>query len=245
MEELNLLDKIKILYEDENYVALDKPSGLQVHPDGRSEGPFLSDWLLQKFPEVRDVGEPIQLPAGGHIDKPGIVHRLDADTSGVIVAVRNQKAFLHLKEQFKDREVVKEYVAFVYGIFSDKDGVIDRPIGRSAKDFRLKSAQRGAKGYLREAVTRYKVERGDEKMSFVRVFPKTGRTHQIRTHFKAINHPVVCDSLYAPNQDCLGFSRLALHARSIVFKSLDGQDISVESPLPKEFDDRLSKIAIL
>lgn len=243
MEEANLLDKIKILYEDKNYIVLDKPSGLQVHPDGRSEGPFLSDWLLEKFPEVRDVGESIHLPAGGRINKPGIVHRLDTDTSGVIVTARNQKAFLHLKKQFKNREVVKEYGAFVYGTFSNKEGVIDRPIGRSAKNFRLKSAQRGAKGLLREAVTEYKVEKRDEKMSFVRIYPKTGRTHQIRTHFKAINHPVVCDSLYAPNQDCLGFSRLALHARSIIFKSLNGQDISVESPLPKEFEIQIKRFA--
>lgn len=245
MGEGKLIDKIKILFEDENYVALDKPSGLQVHPDGRSEGPFLSDWLIARFPEVRGVGEPINLPAGGKIEKPGIVHRLDADTSGVIITARNQKAFLHLKKQFKDRKVEKEYAAFVYGKFSDKEGVIDRPIGRSAKDFRLKSAQRGAKGYLREAVTEYLAESGNDEMSFVRIFPKTGRTHQIRTHFKAINHSVVCDPLYAPNQDCLGFSRLALHATNITFEGLNGQKLSIQSPLPEEFEDQLSKIAIL
>lgn len=226
--------EIKRLFENNNYVVLEKPSGLQVHPDGVNKGLFLTDWILKGYPECKDVGEPMKLQGGGEIKKPGIVHRLDRETSGAIVVCRNQKAFRHLKKQFKTSQVFKEYAAFVYGQLPKK-GSIERSIGRSSKDFRLRSAQRGAKGKLRKAKTEYLVEKEGEKMSFLRIFPKTGRTHQIRVHMKAIHHPVVCDKLYAPNHDCLGFTRLALHARRIKLQDIDGKSVDVLSELPLEF----------
>lgn len=132
----------------------------------------------------------------------------------------------------------KTYHAFVYGIVKEDDAIIDRPIARSRKDFRKWSAQRGARGDVREAVTEYRVlsRLENERATFVEALPKTGRTHQIRVHFKAINHPVVCDSLYAPKgQPILGFKRLALHARSLEFTNIDGQHIKVEAPYPNDF----------
>jgi len=127
-------------------------------------------------------------------------------------------------------------LAFVYGVLKESTGVIDRPIGKSRKDFRLRSAQRGARGELREAVTAYTVLKQGGVATYVEVRPKTGRTHQIRVHFKAIHHPVVCDKLYAPKHKCiLGFTRLALHASSITFSLPGGVAVTAEAPLPRNF----------
>ncbi|MFA6552682.1 MAG: RluA family pseudouridine synthase, partial [Candidatus Paceibacterota bacterium] len=168
--------------------------------------------------------------------RPGIVHRLDRETSGVIVVAKNQKAFEFLKEQFQNRKIQKTYLAFVYGELKKDEDKIDRPIGRSKNDFRKWSAQRGTRGELREAVTEYKVLERGNGYSYVEVMPKTGRTHQIRVHFKAINYPIVCDSLYASNMpEALGFKRLALHSRSLEFELKDGKKIKIEAPLPADF----------
>ncbi len=228
--------KIEILYEDENIVAINKPTGLVVHSDGRTNEPTVVDWILENYPEIKYVGENM-----GGIERPGIVHRLDRDTSGVLIIAKNQESFEHLKEQFKERLVEKKYNAFVYGKLKEKEGIIDRPIGRSASDFRKKSAQRGAKGELREAITEYKVLNENDDVSFLEVKPKTGRTHQIRVHFKAIHHPIVCDSIYAPKGECLlGLNRLALHASSVSLDLIDGNKISIDTPLPEEFENLIN-----
>jgi len=236
-----------VIYEDEYVLVLNKPSGLVVHGDGRTNEETLVDWILEHYPETEGVGEPLVLANGTVVDRPGVVHRLDRETSGVIVIAKTQESFLNLKEQFKNRKVEKIYNAFVYGHFpstdvqggKEKEGIINRPIGRSASDFRKWSAQRGARGELREAITEYKVLKEEvaeeQKISFLEIKPKTGRTHQIRVHMKAINHPVICDKLYAPKSLCLlGFDRLALHARNISFLTLKG-DISAEADLPEDF----------
>ena len=120
-------------------------------------------------------------------------------------------------------------------------GVIDRPIGRSASDFRKWSAQRGARGEIREALTEYKVKSRGQGYSCVEIFPKTGRTHQIRVHFKAINYPLVADKLYATGKkNSLGFERLALHSRQIEFKNTQGKNISVVAPYPDDFKKAIS-----
>lgn len=237
---------IDILYEDKDIVALNKPAGLVVHSDGRTKEPTLVDWILEKYPNIKEVGEPLiihkEQPTEETIYRPGIVHRLDRDTSGVILVAKTQKAFDHLKAQFQDRQTEKTYHAFVYGEMKEDDGVIDRPIARSRKDFRLWSAQRGARGEAREAITQYTVLKKtnvgnmNHGFTYIEVKPKTGRTHQIRVHMKAINHPIVCDNLYAPKQKPgLGFKRLALHARSIIFRDMKGKDVTVEAPFPEDF----------
>lgn len=248
--------EIPILYEDKNVVVINKPAGLVVHSDGRTTEPTLVDWIIEKYPKMKEVGEPLiinkEKPNQQIVYRPGIVHRLDRETSGVLVIAKTQASFDNLKLQFQDRQTEKTYNAFVYGEMKEDDGVIDRPIARSRKDFRLWSAQRGARGEAREAITQYKVlHRTDvgnmnHGFTYIEVKPKTGRTHQIRVHMKAINHPLVCDSLYAPKQKPgLGFKRLALHARSITFRSLTGKDITVEAPFPADFEQAIAKIKAL
>ncbi len=231
---------LEILYEDKDYVVINKPAGLVVHPDGRTEEPTVVDWILDKYPKLKEVGEPITLKSGEILYRPGIVHRIDRDTTGILVIAKNQDAFLNLKNQFQNRDVEKIYNAFVYGVIKDEDGRIDRPIGRSKKDFRLWSAQRGARGEMREAITDFTVLERGKTATFVEAKPKTGRTHQIRVHFKAINFPIICDPLYAPKRDgILGFKRLALHSRSIAFTGIKGKKIIVEAPLPEDFKKAL------
>lgn len=225
-----------ILYEDEDILAINKPAGLVVHSDGKTEQHTLADWVLEKYPETKDVGEPGKTSTGVLVPRPGIVHRLDKETSGVMLVAKNQKAFDVLKKQFQKHQIVKKYLAFVYGEMKTKEGVIDRPIGRSSSDFRRWSAQRGARGEMREAVTHYKVIAVRERYSLVEVSPKTGRTHQIRVHFKAINHPLVSDSLYAPNKaNELGFERLALHSEEVLFKDVNGEKHTIQAPYPEDF----------
>ncbi len=231
---------IPILYEDDDVIVIGKPSGVMVHGDGRSSVETVTDWLVAHYPAARGVGEPITLQNGEVMDRPGIVHRLDAETSGVLILAKNQDAFVHLKKQFHDRLTKKEYRAFVYGRMQEVKGVVDRPIGRSTQDFRLRSAQRGAKGHLREAVTEWERIAAGDTYSYVRFFPQTGRTHQIRVHAKAINHPIVHDELYAPAHlaslaDPLGFERLALHASSLTIELPSGRTETFVAPLPTDF----------
>lgn len=233
----SILDKINILYEDDNVLVINKPAGLVVHSDGKREEVALTDWIDKKYPGSKGVGETLTLSNSDVIERSGIVHRIDRETSGVMLVAKNQKSFSHLKAQFQNREINKIYHMFVYGEMKDNEGVIDRPIGRSKKDFRQWSAQRGARGAMREAITHYEVIFRSKGFSFVEVIPKTGRTHQIRVHFKAINHPIVADSLYASKKGkALGFERLALHAYSIEFNSIDGKKIKVIAPHPEDFE---------
>lgn len=217
----NMTSKIKILYEDSNILAIDKPSGILVHPDQKSEEKTIVDLFLEKYPKLE------------------VVHRLDKETSGVMLLAKNKKSHEFLKRQFMQREIKKVYHAIVSGSVRYDHGVVNKPIGRSPKDFRRHLAGRGARGELREAITEYKVLKrfqAPSKFTYLEIHPKTGRTHQIRVHMKYLNHPIVCDSLYNPLKPCpTGFSRLALHAKSIEFKNLKGKIIRVESALPKEF----------
>jgi 23S rRNA pseudouridine1911/1915/1917 synthase len=227
---------VPIIYEDDTVVAVNKPAGLVVHADGRTVEPTLAEWMRTRYPQSATVGEPLVLADGTSIDRPGVVHRLDRDTSGVIVLAKTAEAFEHLKQQFQKRLIHKRYSAFVYGTVKEKTGSIDFPIGKSRGDFRRWSAQHGARGTLREARTEYTVLCAGPKASFVEAIPQTGRTHQIRVHFQAINHPVVCDQLYAPGRPPLfGFGRLALHARLLRFSLLAGGTVTVEAPLPEDF----------
>lgn len=240
------MKEIEILFEDDNLLVLNKPAGLNVHSDGKVEEKTLSDWLLEKYPEIKDIGEPWKMSDSDKVIlRPGIVHRLDKETSGVMVVAKNQNTYLFLKKQFQEREVFKSYRSFVYGGFKETSGVINKPIGRSPTDFRQRSAMPNARGALREAETEYKVIFSGREYSFVEAVPKTGRTHQIRVHLKAINHPVVCDKLYAPKRDCLlGFQRLALHAFNLKFKSPDNKELDIEAPYPEDFKIALKEAGI-
>ncbi len=237
-----------ILYEDENMLVINKPAGLVVHGDGRGNFETLADQIIKNFPELKYVGEPLLID-GETIYRPGIVHRLDKDTSGALIIAKNQESFENLKEQFQNHEIQKVYRAFLYGALKDDKGVINEPIGRSNGDIRRWATGRSARGTMREAITEYKVlaryglpegvVKGSTEIgtyTYIEAMPKTGRTHQIRVHFRHLNHPVVCDILYATGREAaLGFKRLALHAYKITFKKLSGEDITVEAPLPEDF----------
>src|SRR3989344_63427 len=246
-----------ILYEDDDVIVIDKPAGLVVHPDGRTEEPSVSEWFANKFPEAKNVGEPIKLASGVVVERPGVVHRIDRETSGVLLLAKTEAGHKLLKEQFQKREIEKIYHLFIYGNLKDDRGTIELPIGRSISNFRKWSAQPrhriggqdGVRGEKREAVTHFQVLKraGDhpshkasggqsKSYTFVEAKPKTGRTHQIRVHFKALHHPLVCDKLYAPNKPCLlDFNRLALHARAITFKTVGGKKVTIEAPYPDDF----------
>src|SRR3989344_629559 len=175
--------KFKVLYEDHNFLAIDKPPRIFVHPGEKTKEKTIQDY----FPGFQ------------------LSHRLDRETSGVLVLSKNEKAYLFLKKQFQSRTVEKTYVAIVNGSVKNDHGIINKPIGRSPKDFRRRLAGRGVKGKIREAITEYKVLKrieAPEKFSYLEIKPKTGRTHQIRVHMKFLNHPVACDSLYNPKGAC-------------------------------------------
>lgn len=237
---------INILYEDEYCVVIDKPAGLIVHADGKTKEPNVTDWFEEKYPASKGVGEPMRKLDGSIIERSGIVHRLDRETSGVLLIAKTNDSFEFFKQQFQDRSIQKTYNAFVYGEMKQKEGTIDRPIARSRKDFRLWSAQPGSRGEARDAHTDFHVLLTSGGASYVEVYPRTGRTHQIRVHFKAINHPIVSDSLYAPNRESLfGFERLALHARLLEFKTPDGLEHRVEASFPMDFIGALETMRAL
>jgi 23S rRNA pseudouridine1911/1915/1917 synthase len=230
------MQPITVLFEDEDVLVLNKPAGIVVHPDGRTEGGTITDWVRIERPGMVGVGESMRLQNGTVIDRPGVVHRLDRDTSGILLLTKTQSAFLHIKSQFQQHRVEKMYHAFVWGEIKTMQGTIDRPIGRSRRDFRLWSATSSAGGQLRPAVTRYTVLATYDGFSYLALEPKTGRTHQLRVHLKAIGHPVVSDVRYAPQKPlALGFERHALHAQSLAFTHPSGAHMVLEAPLPNDF----------
>ncbi|MFA6503303.1 MAG: RluA family pseudouridine synthase [Candidatus Paceibacterota bacterium] len=219
---------LPILYEDTDVVAIAKPAGLITHSDGRTKEETAEDWFNARYPSAAALSSAETRAAG-------YVHRLDRDTSGVLVFAKNAEAYAFLRKAFHDREVKKTYLAFVYGAPKEKSGVIDFDIGRSRKDFRLRSAQPKAKGRMREALTRYEVvgEAGD--CALLHVSPETGRTHQIRVHLKAIHHPIISDPLYAPkHKPLLGITRLGLHAAEIDLPLPSGGRTSITAPIPAD-----------
>lgn len=252
---------IKILYENKDLMVLDKPAGVAVHSDGKNKREkTIADWILENYPKLEKIGEPMEIEYKGEkikISRPGIVHRLDKETTGALLVAKNQKTFLFLKEQFQNHKVKKTYRAFVYGFVTDpkaslatgKKGIINAPIGRSPNDIRAYTAGRGAKDPVREAVTEYVIlkkfsdtkdeedgKKQDRQFTYVEAHPKTGRTHQIRVHMRYINHPVVSDPIYSGSKEkALGMKRLALHAYSITFFLQNGEQKTIESPLPLDF----------
>lgn len=232
----NKIESISILYEDADVMAINKPAGLIVHEDGRTIEPSVVEWVRATHPEIIGVGEPMTLQNGDTIDRPGIVHRLDRETSGVLLIAKNQDTFLFLKRQFQKHEIEKRYHAFVYGNFKELTGTIDKPIGRSAGDFRKWSSGKGTRLRTRPAITRYTVLLQNREAAYLDLEPKTGRTHQIRVHLQTIGHPVVCDSRYAPNKPpLLSFKRLALHSVSLTCSMLSGKKMTFEAPEPEDF----------
>ena len=235
----------RIIYEDKNFLALDKPAGLLVHPTASSKEPTLANWLLKRYPEMKKVGDS---------DRPGIVHRLDRDTSGIILAAKNQKYFEYLKNLFQTRAIKKTYRALVYGKLTPKKGIIEKDIKiRSGTTKRTVFKGRSEKA----AVTEYKVlkhfalslSNGSQSyFSWVEVKPLTGRTHQIRVHLASIGHPVVGDKLYGPKKSkevgLPNINRQLLHAYSVEFSPSSSKRLKLAADLPADIREVLRNLKV-
>ena len=236
---------LEILFENEDMLVLNKPSGLIVHPDGKREESSVVDFLLKNFPNIRDVGEPIISFSGEKILRSGIVHRIDKETSGALIIAKTEEAYLDLKNQFQNREIKKTYHAFVYGSLNEERGVIDKPIGRSIAGVRKWAVGNNIRGEAREAITKFKVVKKKQESSFLEIWPLTGRTHQIRVHLNSIHHSIVADPLYSPKKpEILGFHRLALHASKVIFKDIFGKEREIVAPFPEDFKKALKDFEI-
>ncbi len=241
--------KISITYEDSALLVINKPSGLLTHPKNlKDQSESVVSWLIQKYPQIKGVGE----------DKlrPGIVHRLDKETSGLLVIAKTQAAFDYLKKLFQERKISKVYLALVYGHLKNRTGIIEAPLGKLGTH---QTTRTHGKRELKEkeAITEYKVadyysprkasQRGrllTTNYSLLEVHPLTGRTNQIRVHLKSIGHPVVCDGIYGgrrllcPPQ----LGRLFLHAQKLSFTAPSGQALTLEADLPEDLTDFLENL---
>lgn len=244
---------LNILYEDADVVFVEKPAGISVHPSAnRPEEPALTQELTARWPEMKQVGDLStgRPPTGRQAInlRPGIVHRLDKETSGVLVATKNQAAFEFLKKQFQEHRVTKKYWALVAGKMPEKQGKIDLVIGRSRRFGRFTTKAHRAK--TRQAATSWKIikeYRGPEgePLTLIEVTPETGRTHQIRVHLAAIGHPVIGDNLYggkASQKYRRELGRHFLHAESLGLTLPSGGTVRVEAALPAELTRFLEKL---
>jgi len=219
----------EVVFEDADMLVINKPAGLTVHPGAGTHGPTLVDWLLRHAPAIAGVGDDPEI-------RPGIVHRLDRDVSGLMVVAKNQATFEFLKRQFQERTVEKEYLALVHGIPVKPEGTIRLKIGRSER-MHGRMAARPESGDGRDAITHYRLERKVRNNALVRVTIETGRTHQIRVHLKAIGHPIVGDSYYttkAFRAKREPIDRPFLHAEQLAFLDQTGQIRRFSAPLPSE-----------
>lgn len=238
-EALELLEMdLKIVFENEYMLVIDKPASLVVHPGAGHKQDTLSNVLLSKYPEIANVGDP---------HRPGIVHRLDEDTSGLILAAKTQQGYDYLKNLFLTRDIEKKYITLVHGIPAKLHDNIDIPIGRSSTHPKMKT------GIGKPALTEYTVisqspeKDGLDSYALLKVKLHTGRTHQIRVHMAHVGHPVVGDQTYGgmnkiPDQALI--QRQFLHAANLKFKLPDGTTIDLFSELPDELIEVLQKVGI-
>lgn len=231
--------KFEIIFQDGNIVAVNKPAGLAVHPSSFEEENTLVNGLLAEFPEIRSIGDG----SPGAEMRPGIVHRLDKETSGVMMVARTQKAFDELKKMFAERKVSKKYLALVLGKLEDKSGVIEKPIARAESRKKQVVAHKRTKTKAHASVTEYEVLLEYENYSLVEARPKTGRMHQIRVHFFALGHPVAGDKKYSLKKFEKIFQpeRQLLQAESLEFE-LNGKKYSLKSELPVDFAEFLASL---
>jgi 23S rRNA pseudouridine1911/1915/1917 synthase len=215
---------LEIVHRDVDLLVVDKPAGLVVHPASSHRGETLVDQLAE-------------LAGGGESERPGIVHRLDKDTSGLMVVARNENAHRELSRQIKARDVKREYLALVEGALDSRTGTIDAPLGRDRRR-RTRRAVRGAGE--REARTHFEVIEQLPEDTYARVRLETGRTHQIRVHFAAIGHPVAGDAEYG-GRARHGLERQFLHAARLSFRHPGGEEMSFESELPADLAAALER----
>ena len=234
--------KLDILFENTHVVIIDKPIGIIVHPDERQDEYTVSEWMKETY-GVIGVGDE---------GREGVVHRIDRNTSGVLVLAKDQIAYTLIKRQFKDHTVRKVYRAIVEGHIRHDTGMISLPIARAKSDFRKRTVvdmfSEDTRGEERGAITRYKVlarsiaENG-RNYSYVEVYPLTGRTHQIRAHFRGIRHSIIGDDLYGSEKGKHDAPRSMLHALSITLSLPEEKEGSskhtISSPIPKDMEETL------
>jgi 23S rRNA pseudouridine1911/1915/1917 synthase len=219
---------LKIIYEDEDLMVIDKPAGLAVHPSAGHASHTLVNAVLGRLPLPEEEDDPL---------RPGIVHRLDKDTSGLIVVAKNRLAQANLSDQFKSRTVSKHYIALVKGRLTPEKGIIDANIGRDPGRRQRMAVVTGG----REARTEYRVMRYIGEYSLLEIKPETGRTHQIRVHLAAIGFPVAGDSTYGGMNPLI--ARQFLHAYKISFNlPSTGKRVEFELPLPPDLEKALTEI---
>ncbi len=219
---------LRILYADEDVVVIDKPAGLVVHPGAGNVAGTLANALVSRYPEIAAVGSE---------DRPGIVHRLDKETSGVMVAARSARAYDSLVGQFRSKDVWKTYLGLVWGRITAPEGRIDWPIGRHATDGKRVSVR---SRHPKDAETFFKVLQTFKDTTLLEIRPTTGRTHQIRVHLAAAGHPVAGDALYGRKKAARKFPRLFLHAHILSFiHPRTGKRLEFAAPLPAELEDIL------
>jgi 23S rRNA pseudouridine1911/1915/1917 synthase len=220
---------LAIIYEDDDVLVLDKPAGLAVHPVPGHPGHTLVNAILSHFPRLAEISDS---------PRPGIVHRLDKDTSGVMLVAKNSMAQANLVEQFRARSVAKAYLVLVKGHLTPETGIIEAPIGRSPRNRKLMAVVTGG----REARTEYRVVRYIDGYTLLEVKPETGRTHQIRVHLAAIGYPVVGDKVYGVKSPFL--SRQFVHAWRLGFRlPATGEYVEFSAELPPDLAQALKDIA--
>jgi len=230
--------ELKIIYEDNYVLAVDKPAGIVVFPEGQTTKNTLIDALIEKYPKLKGAGE-----------KPryGVVHRLDKDTSGILLVAETNESLIFLQKQFKNREVEKKYVCLVEGSVKDDSGVIETLIARAKGDPRKQRVYSSinAPKSAREAITEYKVLTRYKDYTLVEVQIKTGRRHQIRCHFSYLKHPIAGDKLYGfKNSPTLeGLTRQFLHAAYLKIQLPNGEIKEFKLELPEELKQAINKLA--
>jgi 23S rRNA pseudouridine1911/1915/1917 synthase len=222
---------LTIVYDDADVVVIDKPAGLVVHPAAGHDSGTLVNALLGRIPDLEGIGGEV---------RPGIVHRLDKETSGLIVVAKNDRALQFLQDQFKARTIKKVYLALVEGIVEPREGIIDAPIGRSKTDRKKMAVTRDG----RSAQTRYRVRQiyHQPDLSLVEASPETGRTHQIRVHFAWLKHPLVGDEIYGRHKLIVPIERHFLHAASLTLTLPNGETHTFISKLPDDLQSVLDQL---
>ncbi len=226
---------LDVLYEDADLAAINKPAGMVIHPAAGHPTGTLVNAVLGRWPQTATVGAP---------DRAGIVHRLDKDTSGVILIAKTEDARRNLVAQFKARKVQKRYLTLVYGTPATPTGEIDAPVGRDTRQRKKMAVVRAG----RPSFTYYNVLQSFDEVSYLEVLPKTGRTHQIRVHMAFIKHPVVGDTVYGrrKNKGQIKIKRQFLHAASLTLTSPStGKLITVEAPLPADLQSILDQLKLI
>ncbi|HEU5319098.1 MAG TPA: RluA family pseudouridine synthase [Chloroflexota bacterium] len=221
---------LRVVYEDADLLVMDKPAGLVVHPAPGHPTGTLVNALLSHVPDLAGIGGEA---------RPGIVHRLDRDTSGLMVVAKHDRAQRLLAAQLKERRMDKRYVALVDGVPQSESGTIEAPIGRDPRHPRRMAAVPGG----RPSTTHFRILRRYAKHTLLECKPVTGRTHQIRVHLASIGCPVVADRVYGRSQPSVPLDRHFLHAGRLAFRLLDGTERTFEAPLPPELESALTRIA--